>query len=60
MKRPSESSSSVAAAMASVGALRTKTLLMAVPRRMRVVAVAQAARIANWSPAWPSATHADS
>ena len=45
---------------AMVGTLRTKTLLMLVPRRMRLVAVAQAARMANWSPPWPSATQADS
>lgn len=50
----------MAAAMAIVGTLRTKTLLMLVPRRMRDVAVAQAARMANWSPPWPSATQADS
>ena len=50
----------MAAAIAIVGAVRTNTLLIAVPSRMRRVAVAQAARIANWSPAWPSATHADS
>ena len=60
MKRPPERSSTVAAAMAMVGALRTKTLLMLVPRWMRCVATAQAARMANWSPPWPSATHADS
>ena len=47
MKRPPERSSTVAAAMAMVGALRTKTLLMLVPRRMRRVATAQAARMAN-------------
>jgi hypothetical protein len=46
--------------MAMVGTLRTNTLLMLVPSRMRVVAVAQAARMANWSPPWPSATQADS
>ena len=60
MKRPSERSSTVAAAMAMVGALRTKTLLMLVPSRMRDVAMAQAARMANWSPPCPSAIQADS
>jgi hypothetical protein len=36
--------------MAIVGAVRTNTLLMLVPSRMREVRIAQAARIANWSP----------
>ena len=58
--RPPERWSTVAAAMAMVGALRTNTLEMAVPRRIRDVAVAHAARMANWSPPCPSATHADS
>ena len=58
--RPPESSSTVAAAIAMVGAVRTNTLLMAVPSRMRLVRSAQAARIANWSPPCPSATHTDS
>src|SRR5262245_2081777 len=60
MNRPPERWSTVAAAIAMVDALRTNTLLMLVPRRMRVVRAAQAPRIANWSPAWPSAIHADS
>ncbi len=38
MKRPPEKWSTQAAAIAMVGALRTKTLLMLVPRRMRLVA----------------------
>jgi hypothetical protein len=42
-------SATVEAAIAIVGAVRTKTLLMLVPRRMREVRVAHAARIANWS-----------
>ena len=45
--RPPERSSTVAADIAMVGAVRTNTLLMAVPRRMRRVRSAQAARIAN-------------
>src|SRR5262245_32804120 len=44
--------------MAIVGALRTKMLEMLVPSRIAEVAVAQAASTANWSPPWPSATHA--
>ena len=40
------------AAMAIVGAVRTNTLLMLVPSLMRDVRMAQAARIANWSPPW--------
>ena len=59
-KRPPESSSTVAAAIAMVGAVRTNTLLMAVPSRMRLVRSAHAASIANWSPPCPSATHTDS
>jgi hypothetical protein len=46
--------------MPMVGALRTNTLEMLVPSRIRRVETAQAARIANWSPPWPSATQADS
>ena len=57
---PAERWSSVAAAMAMVGAVLTNTLLMLVPRRMRVVTAAAAPSTANWSPAWPSAIHADS
>src|SRR6266404_2942264 len=60
MKRPAERWSSVAAAIAMVGIVRTKTLVMLVPRRIRDVWVAQAANTANWSPPCPSATHADS
>jgi hypothetical protein len=60
MNRPADSWSTVAAAMPMVGALRTNTLEMLVPRRMRRVTAAQAPRMANWSPPWPSATHADS
>src|SRR5437773_7877361 len=41
-KRPAERWSSVAAAMAMVGAVLTNTLLMLVPRRMRVVTAAAA------------------
>ena len=59
MKRPSERSATVDAAMAIVGAVRTKTLLMLVPSRMREVRTAQAARMANWSPPWPSASQAE-
>ena len=58
MKRPPERWSIVAAAMAMVGALRTKMLEMLVPRRMREVWTAQAASTANWSPPWPSVTQA--
>ena len=50
MKRPPDRSATVEAAIAIVGAVRTKTLLMLVPSRMREVRIAQAARIANWSP----------
>ena len=50
----------VAAAIAIVGAVRTNTLVMAVPRRTRLVRRAQAARTANWSPPCPSATQTDS
>jgi hypothetical protein len=46
MKRPPARSAIVEAAMA-IGAVRSKTLLMLVPSRMREVRVAQAARIAN-------------
>src|SRR5436853_4686276 len=60
MKRPEERWSTVAAAIAIVGIVRTKTLVMLVPRRIREVWVAQAAKTANWSPPCPSATHADS
>ncbi len=42
-----------------VGAVRTKTLLMLVPSRMREVRVAHAASSANWSPPWPSAIQAE-
>ena len=59
-RRPPERWSTVAAAIAIVVALRTNTLEMAVPSRMRWVAAAQAPSIANWSPECPSATHADS
>jgi hypothetical protein len=47
MKRPRDKSSTVRAAIAMVGAVRTKTLVMLVPKRMREVCVAQAARTAN-------------
>jgi hypothetical protein len=50
MKRPPDRSAIVEAAMAIVGAVRTNTLLMLVPSRMREVRIAQAARTANWSP----------
>ena len=60
MKRPLDSASTVAAAIAMVGAVRTKTLVMLVPSRMREVCTAQADSIANWSPPWPSAIQADS
>jgi hypothetical protein len=60
MNRPPDMSATVEAAIAIVGAVRTKTLLMLVPRRMREVRIAHAARIANWSPPCPSATQADS
>src|SRR6266403_1273798 len=53
MKRPFDSESSVAAAIAIVGAVRTKTLLIPVPSRIREVCTAQAASTANWSPAMP-------
>ena len=43
MKRPPDRSSTVVAAIAMVGAERTKTLLIAVPSRMRLVRVAAAA-----------------
>ena len=59
MNRPPDMSATVEAAIAIVGAVRTKTLLMLVPSRMREVRIAQAARIANWSPPWPSATQAE-
>src|SRR6516162_8606768 len=38
MKRPRDKSSTVRAAIAMVGTVRTKTLVMLVPRRMREVA----------------------
>ena len=60
MNRPPESSSTAAAAIAIVGAVRTNTLVMAVPRRTRLVRRAQAARMANWSPPCPSATQTES
>jgi hypothetical protein len=60
IKRPPEMSSTAAAAIAMVGAVRTKTLVMPVPSGMREVCAAAAERIANWSPPCPSATHADS
>jgi len=60
MNRPAERWSSVAAAIAIVGTVRTKTLVMLVPSMMREVWVAHAASTANWSPPCPSATHADS
>jgi hypothetical protein len=60
MNRPPDRSATEEAAIAIVDAMRTKTLLMLVPRRMREVRIAQAARIANWSPPCPSATQADS
>ena len=44
--------------MPMVGALRTNTLEMLVPSRMRSVDTAHAASTANWSPPCPSATHA--
>jgi hypothetical protein len=56
--RPPDKSATEEAAIAIVGAVRTKTLLILVPSRMREVRIAQAARIANWSPPWPSAIHA--
>ena len=59
MKRPPEMSSTEAAAIAIVGAVRTKTLVMLVPSRIREVRAAAAARIANWSPPCPSATQAE-
>ena len=46
--------------MAMVGAVRANTLLMLVPSRILLVRMAMAVRMANWSPACPSATHADS
>jgi hypothetical protein len=36
--------------MAMVGAVLTNTLVMLVPSFMRLVAVAQAVRMENWSP----------
>src|SRR5216684_7029290 len=60
IKRPAERWSSVAADIAMVGTVRTKTLVMLVPKRIREVWAAQAANTANWSPPCPSATHADS
>ena len=50
MNRPPDMSATVEAAIAIVGAVRTKTLLILVPSWMREVRMAQAARIANWSP----------
>ena len=50
MNRPSDRWSSVAAAIAIVGIVRTKTLVMAVPSPMREVWTAHAANTANWSP----------
>jgi len=47
MKRPAERSSMVRAAIAMVGAVRTKTLVMLVPNRIREVCAAQAASTAN-------------
>ena len=38
----------------------TKTLLIAVPKRIRVVASAHAVSSENWSPPWPSTIHTDS
>jgi hypothetical protein len=46
--------------MAIVGALRTKTLLMLVPKPILLVASAQAVSTENWSPPCPSAIQADS
>ena len=43
-----------------VGALRTKTLLIAVPSRIVFVDNAQAVSMENWSPPCPSVIHADS
>jgi hypothetical protein len=60
IKRPLEKWSTQAAAMAMVGALRTKMLVMLVPRRIFRVTRAQAVRRVNWSPPWPSETQADS
>lgn len=47
INRPPVKSSSVAAAMAIVGAVRTKTLVMLVPRKMREVWLAAAASTTN-------------
>ena len=49
-----------AAAMAMVGALRTKTLTMDVPSLILSVARAQAVRVVNWSPPWPSESQKES
>jgi len=46
-KRPPDKSSTVKAAIAMVGAVRTKTLVMLVPNKMRDVCTAQAASTAN-------------
>ena len=46
--------------MAMVGALRTKTLMMDVPSFILSVARAQAVRVVNWSPPWPSESQKES
>jgi len=48
--RPAEIASTVAAAIAIVGTVRTKTLVMLVPSRIFEVCAAQADNTANWSP----------
>ena len=60
MKRPPEIASTVAAAIAIVGTVRTKTLVILVQSWIFEVCAAQAANTANWSPPCPSATQADS
>ena len=47
IKRPSDSSSTVAAAIAIVGTERTKTLVIEVPSWISEVAIAQPASTAN-------------
>ena len=60
MNLPWEKWSRQAAAMAIVGALRTKTLTMDVPSLILSVARAQAVRVVNWSPPWPSESQNES
>ena len=60
MNLPWEKWSRQAAAMAIVGALRTKTLTMEVPSFILSVARAQAVRVVNWSPPWPSESQKES